>query len=360
MTGVHKGKEEGRKGVSRLVDVDRLQGNKRTNQGRLASQISHFSVADSGFCNMQVSHVQGPDFRSAALALGCPNMKLDVGGLGGPPAGRGASHMVHFSLADSGFCSMQVSHVQFAPVVAVDVIVGVAALAAGVIGRGASQMVHFSLAEAGLWSMQVSHVHCAAETGAVVFVDGLDELAAVRSKTKSFVDLAMATDCAALSFSVAGIVTLKTKEGSEPEAWLRALIWADEKARVFFAALADCVIEARVEFSISASDSAGLDGVSVRTGFSIALVCCTGAVDCGFDGLGAGAKDGIGRAGEEISGASKAGTWKGSGILGIGLDGRIEELNGPGGGDGDRAGVSSDDSSMSSSTSIASRDGEGV
>lgn len=72
--------------------------------------------------------------------------------------------------------------------------------------------------------------------------------------------------------------------------------------------------------------------------------------------------DGIGRAGEEISGALKAGAWNGSGILGSGVEVRVvdETSAGMGGGDGDFSEVSSDDSSISSSTSIASRDGEGV
>lgn len=49
---------------------------------------------------MHRSHVQSPDGGAAFLGAG---------------AGLGDSHIVHFSLAESGFFNMQVSHVQSGP-----------------------------------------------------------------------------------------------------------------------------------------------------------------------------------------------------------------------------------------------------
>lgn len=68
---------------------------------------------------------------------------------------------------------------------------------------------------------------------------------------------------------------------------------------------------------------------------------------------------GIGRAGDETSGARNDGALKGSGIFGIGRDCRAAGGEG-GGGVTSLAGVGAGDSSISSSTSVASREGDGV
>ena len=77
--------------------------------GLFASQIWHFSFAESGFCNIQRLHVHGPPVELAeGLGGADPNAKEGPAGLG---AGRRASHTVHFSFAESGFLSIQVSQV---------------------------------------------------------------------------------------------------------------------------------------------------------------------------------------------------------------------------------------------------------
>ena len=77
--------------------------------GLFASQIWHFSFAESGFCNIQRLQVHGPPAELAeGLGGADPNVKEAPAGLS---AGRRASHTVHFSFAESGFLSIQVSQV---------------------------------------------------------------------------------------------------------------------------------------------------------------------------------------------------------------------------------------------------------
>ena len=261
--------------------------------------------------------------------------------------------MVHFSFAESGFFNMHMPHVQSG--------VGAEACEALGAGRGDSQTVHFSFAESGFLSIHRSHVQSAA--GAVVFAVGFDELAAVKSKVKALVGRVRAADLAALSTSERGISTMKTNAGSDDDAISSALFCAAVKVVLLLRVteeLEDWVMVAKVEFSISASGSAGLDGVSLKTGAFIDFGVCTGTGDCAVCELDEEAKDGIGRAGEAISGALNAGGWKGSGILGKGLDVWVVDAAGAGGGVGDLSRSSSDESSISSSTSIASREGDGV
>lgn len=102
---------------------------------------------------------------------------------------RGASQIVHFSVAESGFLSIHVSHVQSADAeVVVDDDDEAGAGAEGFVvfatGRGDSQIVHFSLAESGFLSIHISQVQSAAgadDDDDAVALD-FDELAAVRSK----------------------------------------------------------------------------------------------------------------------------------------------------------------------------------
>lgn len=89
-----------------------------------ASQMVHFSVAVLGFMSMQVSHFHSPpDLAAGAAGVAAvgfaPNENPPdgtEGGAGGPEGaavfapGRGASQMVHFSFAESGFFSMHSEH----------------------------------------------------------------------------------------------------------------------------------------------------------------------------------------------------------------------------------------------------------
>ena len=80
--------------------------------GRFASQIWHFSLAESGFCNIQRLQVQGPPLEEPE---GLGGAEPNANPVDGFCAGRRASHTVHFSLAESGFLSIHVSHVQSPP-----------------------------------------------------------------------------------------------------------------------------------------------------------------------------------------------------------------------------------------------------
>lgn len=129
---------------------------KRASHGyRLESQTSHFSVADAGFEHMQVEHVQLAPFVDGAFIPAAAQLKV-AGGAAGAALGRGASHTVHLSLAESGWESMHVEHVQsfpeegagaLSPAADQSKVVGGAAGAA--LGRGASHTVHLSFAESG-------------------------------------------------------------------------------------------------------------------------------------------------------------------------------------------------------------------
>ena len=127
---------------------------------------------------MQRSQVHGPGLRSVAFGLGLgswPNPKVPDGFVA-EFEGRGASQIVHFSFAESGFLSMQVSHVQSAAVGVFDVAVSVTLA----MGLGDSQIVHFSLAESGFFSMHVSHVQSATGAGVIAGAGKADELVTVR------------------------------------------------------------------------------------------------------------------------------------------------------------------------------------
>ena len=77
--------------------------------GLFASQIWHFSFAESGFCSIQRLQVHGPP---AELVEGLGGADPDANEAPvGRGAGRRASHTVHFSFAESGFLSIQVSQV---------------------------------------------------------------------------------------------------------------------------------------------------------------------------------------------------------------------------------------------------------
>lgn len=129
------------------------------------SQMVHFSLADAGFIKSQVPHFHPSACLSGGLIPAAPQLNPPevvseappepkargmVGGFGmendgaadHPSApGFGASHTVHFFVADPGFIRSQVPHFQ-SPA-----------------GLGASHTVHFSVAVAGFIKSQVPHFH---------------------------------------------------------------------------------------------------------------------------------------------------------------------------------------------------------
>ena len=105
---------------------------------------------------MHVPHVHfsSPDTEGAFIPA-APQLKLVTFGAGRAAPGRAASQTVHFSLAESGFCSMHMLHVQVPPAGAEGAFIPAAPQlnpfifdAGGVVpGRVASQTVHVSFAE---------------------------------------------------------------------------------------------------------------------------------------------------------------------------------------------------------------------
>lgn len=82
--------------------------------GRSASQISHFSVAEAGFDSPHVEHVQVDPADEEGGAIPAADQSNDfVAGAGatGAEAGRSASQIWHLSFAESGFLSEHVEHV---------------------------------------------------------------------------------------------------------------------------------------------------------------------------------------------------------------------------------------------------------
>jgi hypothetical protein len=119
-------------------------------------------------------------------------------------------------------------------------------------------------------------------------------------------------------------------------------------------------MDAKVEFSISGNGAVGVCAVGLKgkvdevTGSVVVFtVVYEDAV-----GAGEGVNEGTGLAGDEIAGTLKAGALNGSGSLGMGRDISTSEVSAAGGGVTDRVRLGAGDSSMSSSTSLASRSGE--
>lgn len=135
--------------------------------GRGASQTVHLSVAEAGFCSEHMEHVHlsaDPDGFAIPAAA---QLKPVVAGAEGLP-GRGASQIVHFSVALAGFCNEHIEHVHLSPaspgffIPAAAQSKPFAADAAALPGLGASHTVHFSVALAGFWRAHVEHVHLSA------------------------------------------------------------------------------------------------------------------------------------------------------------------------------------------------------
>lgn len=101
-----------------------------------ASHTMHFSVAVEAFFSMHVVHSHSP----AAAGFGTNEKPVDEAGLS-PVEEAGLAPNEKPPAGGVGSAAW-----------------GAAALGAAP-GRGASQTVHFSLAESGFWSMQVSQVH---------------------------------------------------------------------------------------------------------------------------------------------------------------------------------------------------------
>lgn len=93
--------------------VDGLEVAAAPAPGRGASQIVHASVADAGFFSMQREHVHVSVLFDAAAAvvkaLGALLVE-EVGAGAATDSSRGVSHTVHLSVTDAGFFNMQVEH----------------------------------------------------------------------------------------------------------------------------------------------------------------------------------------------------------------------------------------------------------
>lgn len=136
--------------------------------GRGASHTAHFSFTESGFCSMHVEQVQLPADGATGFAMPAADQSNPVfGGASGVDPGRRASQMVHFSLAESGLSSIHSLHFHvpadaeegfFIPAAAQSNPAFVEELEAAA-GLGASHIVHFSFADSGLFSMHSWHVH---------------------------------------------------------------------------------------------------------------------------------------------------------------------------------------------------------
>ena len=151
--------------------------------GRGASQIVHFSFALSGFLSEHIPHVHSADDDAVGAFMPAAAQSKALGADLGAAPGRGASQTVHFSFALSGFLSAHVSHVHsvvvcvdgaFIPAAAQSNAFGAGAGAAP--GRGASHTVHFSLALSGFFSAHVSHIHSALDAAAGCFIPAAAQL----------------------------------------------------------------------------------------------------------------------------------------------------------------------------------------
>jgi hypothetical protein len=231
-------------------------------------------------------------------------------------------------------------------------------------GRSASQIVHFSLADAGFCSEQREQVHDASVFwGGICDMvnDGvlLDVEGAERSNVKDSSGLARASFLAAAQVAFLGIEILNMNLASESTGLLRTSFWAGDNALL---PLVDVrVMETSVEFSISARGSVGVwaEGANLGVGTGGGAMLDEGVAR----GLaGEGEKEGTGRAGEETSGTLNAGAWKGAGIWGSGRDVSAWAAfsTGAADGGGDLCRLGAGDSSINSSTSSVSRSGVGV
>lgn len=152
-----------------------------------ASQIVHLSFALSGFCSMQVEHVQLPPSCFFCCAPAPQPVKgVDTAAVLAAlvDCGRGSSQIWHFSLALSGFSNMHMEQVHLPPFPPV---LGAPnppnpkdPLMAGAAGalffdRGSSQMVHFSVALSGFSSMHIEHVHFPPFAGFTALDEGAEE-----------------------------------------------------------------------------------------------------------------------------------------------------------------------------------------